>query len=258
MAKTALITGASSGIGLELAKYHASRKGDLVLVARREEELNALKEKLEKQYSIEVKVIVKDLSVSSAPQEIFDELQSEKITVDYLINNAGFGGYGKFHERELSDDLAMINVNIVALMALTRLFLPKMIEADFGKVMNVASTAAFMPGPLQSVYFATKAFVLSFSQAIAEEVSDTSVTVTTLCPGATKTEFAKVSNMESSPLFEKTATAEEVAREGYIAMLKGNLVEITEPSHEFQINWVLPFVPRKKILRRVFKMQQKK
>ncbi len=203
MSKTALITGASSGIGKELAIIHAQQGGNLVLVARRADKLNELKQTLESQHKVSVYVIAKDLTNANAPQEVYDEVQTQGITVDYLINNAGFGGRGKFHERSIEDDLAMINLNIVALTLLTKLFLPDFVKRNSGKILNTSSTASFMPGPLQAVYFATKTYVTFLSNAIAEELYDTNVTVTNLMPGATESEFAKTSGMEKQVYLNK-------------------------------------------------------
>jgi short-subunit dehydrogenase len=236
MKQVALITGASSGIGLEMAKIHAARGGDLILVARRQEELEKLKSELESQYKIEVLVIAKDLSVTNAAEWLYADIKNRNIAVDFLINNAGYGGHGKFIERDWIKDKAMINVNVVALVTLTRLFLDDMLARNSGKILNVSSVGGFLPGPLQAVYYATKGFVLSFSQAIANELKGTDVTITVLCPGATKTEFAQTANMEDVPgfhLFE--AKADDVARFGYEAMLnistgrKNPSMEIQDP-----------------------------
>lgn len=257
MNKVALITGASSGIGKELARIHAEKGGDLVLIARSQDKLISLKEELESQHSVKTKVIVKDLSKTHAPQEIYDQITAENIQVSYLINNAGFGGHGKFHERKWEQDMAMINLNIVALTALTRLFLPEMVERNQGKILNTSSTASFMPGPLQAVYFATKAYVTFFSNAIAEELFDTKITVTNLMPGATESEFAKTSGMEKSNLFDKTVSARSVAEDGYNAMLQGKLDVISglTPSQKLMIKMV-PFTPKKMLLKQVRQMQE--
>ena len=172
MKNVALITGASSGIGKELARIHASKNGDLVLVARREEELVALKTELEQTYKVAVEVFVCDLMRPHSAKEVFEFLQSKNIQVEILMNNAGLGGYGNFNERELSKELDMIQLNIVTLTELTHLILPQMVARKSGKILNTASTAGFMPGPLQTVYFATKAFVVSFTQGIAFELQD--------------------------------------------------------------------------------------
>lgn len=257
MSKTALITGASSGIGKELATIHANRGGDLILVARRKEKLEALKQELEEKYKINVVLIVKDLTQLDAPQEIYDEIKSKNIQVDYLINNAGFGGHGKFHERSLKDDLAMINLNVVALTLLTKLFLPEFVERNSGKILNVSSTASFMPGPLQAVYFATKSYVTFLSNAIAEELHDTKITVTNLMPGATETEFAKVSQMDKTDLFEKTVSAYSVALDGYNGLLEGKLdiVSGLKPMQKVMMR-MIPFTPKKMILKQVREMQE--
>jgi uncharacterized protein len=257
MKKTALITGASNGIGKELAIIHAKNKGDLVLVARRMNLLEELKTELEKQFGISVKLIAKDLSKREAAKEIYDEIKAEGIQIDYLINNAGFGGYGKFHERSAGDDLSMIDVNVVSSTMLSKYFLPDMVKRNSGKIMNVASTAAFMPGPLQAVYFATKAFVISLSQALADEVSDTNVTITALCPGATATGFAKKADIENTALFKKAASAESVALKGYNAMLKGKRVIITDGPQKFLIKFLIPFAPMKMVMKVTRKLQEK-
>ncbi|MFP4023499.1 MAG: SDR family NAD(P)-dependent oxidoreductase [Thiohalospira sp.] len=257
MKNVALITGASSGIGKELALIHADQKGDLVIVARRKEELESLKKEIEKKYKVDVKIIVKDLTRENAPSEIYNELQQDGIEVDYLINNAGFGGLGKFHEREWAKDESMIKLNIFALTSLTRLFLPDFVKRNRGRILNVSSTASLIPGPLQAVYYATKAYVTSFSNAIAEELYDTKVTVTALLPGATETEFGKISGMDKTSMFQSTASAREVAEDGYKAMMQGKLNKISGLS--FGQNLMMAFVnvtPTKMIIKQVRKMQE--
>jgi len=257
MKNVALITGASSGIGKELAFIHAKQKGDLVVVARRKEELESLKTEIEKKYNVEVKVIVKDLTQNNASQEIYNELKQDGVELEYLINNAGFGGIGKFHERDWTKDEAMINLNILALTALTRLFLPDFVERDSGRILNVSSTASLIPGPLQAVYYATKAYVTSFSNAIAEELHDTKVTVTALLPGATETEFGKISGMDKTSMFESTASARKVANDGYKAMMKGELNKISGlPFSQKLMMAFVPLVPNKMLLKQVRKMQE--
>lgn len=255
MKNVALITGASSGIGKELACIHASKNGDLVLVARREEELLALKTELEQTYKVAVEVFVCDLMRPHAASEVFEFVQSKNIQVEVLMNNAGLGGYGNFNERELSKELDMIQLNIVALTELTHLILPQMVARKSGKILNTASTAGFMPGPLQSVYFATKAFVVSFSQGIAFELQDKGITVTALCPGPVKTGFESAAGMSGSGLFEKSASASSTAMKGYRAMEKGKMIVITDGALKFTINWVLPLAPRKMVLKMIYKMQ---
>ena len=257
MKKVALITGASTGIGKELAHIHAEKGGDLIIVARSLDKLEKLKTDLESKYSIKVKTIAKDLSQTNAASEIYDIVKKDGIEIDYLINNAGFGGLGKFHERKMEEDLAMINLNIVALTALTRLFLPGFVKRNQGRVLNVSSTASFMPGPLQAVYYATKAYVTFFSNAIAEELHDTNVTVTNLMPGATETEFGRVSGMDKTAMFEKTASARTVAEDGYNGMMKGKLDVISglKFSQKLMMS-MIPFTPKKMILKQIRQMQE--
>lgn len=256
MSKTALITGASSGIGKELAIIHAQRGGNLVLVARRIEKLNELKLDIKKQYKVKVEVISKDLTQLNAPQEIYNEVKEKGIQIDYLINN-GMGGHGKFHERSLEEDLAMINLNVVALTLLTKLYLPGFVARNSGKVLNVSSTASFMPGPLQAVYFATKSYVTFLSNAIAEELYDTNITVTNLMPGATETEFAKVSKMDKTDLFENTVSAHSVALDGYNGMIEGKLDVISglKPMQKVMMR-MIPFTPKKMVLKQIRQMQE--
>ena len=184
MVKTALITGASGGIGLESAKIHAQQGDNVVLVARSLDKLDKIAEELSVQFGIKAHVIAVDLAEPNAAERIFEQTQALGIQVDYLINNAGLGGHGKFAERDLADEMHMVQINIIALMALTRLYLPAMLARQSGMILNVSSTASFMPDPNQAVYYTTKSFVTSFSQAVAQEVSGSGVTVTALCPGA--------------------------------------------------------------------------
>jgi short-subunit dehydrogenase len=256
----ALITGASSGIGKELAKIHASKGGDSILVARREDKLNALKEELETKYSVQAEVIVKDLTERAAAQEIYDELRQKGIVVTYLINNAGFGGRGYFHERPWEDDEAMIELNVLTLTALTRFFVPDMIQRNEGRILNVASTAGLVPGgPLQAVYYATKAYVVSFSQGLAGELLDmnSKVTVTALCPSATETEFGQKSGMDKTKGFSETASAAAVAEEGYEGMLKGEFVTVSGLPFAQKVTMsLIPLLPRKMVLKQVKQFQE--
>lgn len=255
---TALITGASNGIGLELAKVHASKGGDLVLVARNISKLGALKIELESQYKIKVYIIGKDLAQDNAAYEVYQETTAEKIQIDYLINNAGFGDFGMFVETDWIKELQMINLNITTLTHLTKLYLKDMVARRKGKIMNVASTAAFQSGPTMAVYYATKAFVLSFSEAIDNEVRDNGVTVTTLCPGATESGFQAAASMEESSLVKgkKLPTSKEVANYGYKAMMSGKTVAI----HGL-MNWIMAtsvrFTPRALVVKITRKIQDK-
>lgn len=246
---TALITGASGGIGLELARIHAAKGGDTVIVARSEPKLQALKLELEEQYKVKVTVITEDLSEPHAAQRIFAETEKQGLQIDILINNAGFGGHGLFHERDFSADNAMMQVNMIALTELTHRYLKGMVARNQGRILNVSSTASFMPGPLQAVYYATKAFVTSFTQAIAEELKSTGVTATALCPGAVATGFVEAGNLEGIDLWKNAKSARSVAECGYRAMERGQLVAFNEGALKFMLNWVVPLLPRKTVLK---------
>lgn len=256
---TALITGASSGIGREFARVHAENGCDLVLVALEGEMLEELKHELESQHSVRVLAIEIDLTRPDAPQEIFDIVHRAGIEIEFLFNNAGVGGYGKFHERDWAADLSMIQLNIVALTALTRLFLPDMIRRNRGRILNVSSTASLLPGPLQAVYFATKAFVSSFTNAVAEELYDTNITVTALLPGPTRTGFARNAGLEKTGIFKKTASPRSVASEGYAAMMAGrlNVFSGLSLSQRLMMEWIR-FTPRRILLRHARQMHQLK
>ena len=182
--------------------------------------------KLRDQYRVNIDVIVQDLSAAGAADRIFGQLGARPI--DYLVNNAGFGTHGPFAEAEVGSQLAMLQVNIVALTHLTRLILPGMLERGSGRIMNMASVAAFLPGPLMAVYYATKAYVLSFSEALASEIAGSGVTVTAVCPGPTKTEFQLRAGIAESPLFQRgVMTSPQVARIGYDAMMHGRRSVVT-------------------------------
>lgn len=259
MKNTALITGASSGIGLELAKIHAEKGGDLVLIARNESKLTELKNEFESKYKIEVYVLSKDLSLKDSPKEIYSELQKAGIQIELLINNAGFGGVGKFHDRNIEEDLSMIDLNVKSLTHLTHLFLNEMLANNSGRILNVSSTASLMPGPLQAVYFASKAFVASFSNALYQELKHTGISVTNLMPGATETDFGKVSGMDKTKLFDKTASARSVALAGYNGMMKGKMdVKAGLSFGQKMMLAFIPFTPKKMILKQVESMQQQK
>jgi short-subunit dehydrogenase len=257
--KVALVTGASSGIGKELARLHAKRGGDLVLVARSEGKLSELSAELTREHGCRVTVIAEDLSQPSAPKEVYDAVKAAGIGVDYLINNAGFGGRGAFHERRWEDDLSMIHLNVIALTALTRLFLPDLVARKSGRILNVSSTAGLMPGPLQAVYYATKAYVTSFSNAIAVELEGTGVTVTALLPGATETEFARVADLDKTPLFanNRNASPADVAKVGYEGMLRGEMDVLAGLTFgQKMMLAAVPFAPKKMLMRQVRTMQQ--
>jgi len=253
----ALITGASSGIGLELAKIHARQGGDLILVARSEDKLQQLKQQLEEQYSISVVVIVEDLSQNGAASRVFSQTQAMGLVIDVLINNAGFGGHGLFHTRNLDTEEAMMQVNMRALTSLTHIYLQGMVERRRGRILNVSSTASFVPGPLLAVYCATKAYVTSFSQAIAEEVAVYDITVTALCPGPVKTGFIEAADLTGVAIFDRSKSAKSVAECGYKAMMRGDLVVFNETKLKLLFNWVVPFLPRKLVLKSSRKAMEK-
>lgn len=259
MAKTVLITGASGGIGKEFAIIHAEKKGNLILVARSEGKLNTLKAELEAKHGIKAEVIVKDLNQPNAAKELYETVKNSGLEVDYLINNAGFGGLGNFHERNIKEDLAMIQLNVEVLTELTHYYLQDFTKKNAGKILNVSSTASLLPGPLQAVYFATKAYVTSFSNAISEELKGTGITVTNLMPGATETDFGKVSGMDKTVMFDKTASPRKVAQDGYNGMLKGKLDVISGLTFGQKVmNMMLPFIPKKVQLKQVKQMQTSK
>lgn len=258
MTQTALITGASNGIGLELAKIHARQGGNLVLVARSQDKLEQLAQELNRQHQVQVTVIAQDLSLPDAAQAIFEQTEQLGIQIDLLINNAGFGGHGRFFERELAQEQKMIQVNITTLTELTHLYLHGMVARRQGKILNVSSTASFLPGPLQAVYYATKAYVTSFSQAVAEEVREFGVTVTALCPGAVATGFVEAGNLQGVDAWKNAKTADEVAQYGYQAMMNGELVAINEAKLRWVSQWLLPFLPRKMLLKMSRLAMQKK
>jgi len=224
----ALVTGASFGIGEALAARLAAGGHDLVLVARTKERLEALAARLREQHGRTVHVVPADLSDPAAPEAVFDATRALGVEVDVLVNNAGFGSNGPFIEQDPSREAAMVQVNVTALMLLCRYFVPGMVARGRGRVLNIGSTAGFQPGPFMATYYATKAFVLSFSEALAHEVADSGVTVTCACPGATASEFATRSGNEDSRLFKqrKPASAEDVAEHAYEAMKRGDRVAV--------------------------------
>lgn len=243
--KTALVTGASSGIGAELARVHAAHGGDLVVLARRADRLEALKAELESTHRVSVQTLVRDLAQPNAPQRVYDEVKSRGIRIDYLINSAGFGYRGLFHEQDWERNEAIIQVNVVALAALTRLFLPEMVARRYGRILNVASMAGFVAGPLQAIYYASKAFVVSFSEAIANELAGTGVTVTALCPGPVETEFIERAGLQGVPSFVSGANARDVAECGYRAMLQGKTLIVPGLLNKLTTHGLLRISPRK-------------
>lgn len=242
--ETALVTGASSGIGLELARLFAADKCNLVLVARRRERLESLADQLRQQHGIKVTVAAQDLTQPAAPETLAQHLRDEGVTIDVLVNNAGFGAVGAFAQLPLDRQLEMVQLNVVTLTALTWRFLPEMVERGRGAILNVASTAAFQPSGNMSVYFATKAYVLSLSEGLSEELRGTGVTVTCLCPGPTATEFGVRSGVDQTLLFRLgTVSARYVALRGYRAFRRGEVVTIPGLISWF-VTFSLRFTPR--------------
>ena len=231
--RTVCVTGASSGIGLELAKVFAQHGHPIVLLARNAEKLEQLALELRSRANVRADVIATDLRQASAPAHIAEELRRRDLTVDILVNNAGFGLRGSYAELDLQQQLDMIQVNITAVAHLTRLLLPGMIQRNVGGVMNVASTAAFQAGPHMAIYYATKAFVLSFTEALHEELSGTNLRVTCLCPGPTRTGFAGTARMEGVKLFRSGGqSADLVARVGYAAFQENSAIAISGLKNE--------------------------
>ena len=232
---TALITGASGGIGYELAELFARDHHDLILVARSGDKLAQVAAELQA-HAVSIKTLSLDLAQPPAPNFLFDQLQREGTAVDILINNAGFGALGEFAQMRDEEIFGQIDLNITALTRLTKLFLPPMLARRSGRIMNVASTAGFQPGPLMAVYYATKAYVISFSEAIANELHDSGVTVTCLCPGATHTGFAKRAGNDQSRVFKHLGAmnADKVALDGYRAVMEGRTLAISGMH-----NWLL-------------------
>jgi short-subunit dehydrogenase len=253
-----LITGASSGIGLELAKCFAADKSNLILVARSTTALETLAAELRRQHQIEVHVITADLSRPESPQKIFDELTGRGVAVNVLVNNAGFGLHGGFAELPLARQLEIVQVNIAALVALTGLFLPAMIKQKRGGILNVGSVAGFLPGPNMAVYYASKAFVQSFSEALCEELRGTGVSVTNLCPGATETNFSQTARgyrTRKMPVAKMSAA--EVARAGHRAFRAGRCIKVTGLKNQV-VAQIPRILPRSAVRKAVGKVNQLK
>jgi uncharacterized protein len=226
MAQTGLVTGASSGIGKSIAEQLAKHGFDLIITARNTEELEAIAREWRQKYEVGVTAIHSDLAQIDGAQKLFDAVKARGLSVDYLVNNAGVGVFGRFREANLDEIVGMLRLNMVALTTLTKLFLEQVI-AGRGKIMNVASMAAFVPGPYMANYFATKAYVLSFSQALGEELKGTGVTVTALCPGVTQSNFFDQARMHHSRMVRKNLpTSDDVARAGFRAMQRGKAIYI--------------------------------
>lgn len=259
MSELALITGASSGIGRELAVVHAEHRGDLVLVARREARLADLADRLRGDHGVTVYVLDRDLSEPGAAAALVADLDRADLKPAILINNAGFGYWGRFHEQDLARNARMVRLNVTALMELTGLLLPRMVRHGRGRILNVGSTAGMVPGPRQAVYYATKAFVNSFSQALAAELQGTGVTVTVLCPGPTESEFAAAADLQDTRSFRgRRPSSREVAEYGYASMLRGKDLVV----HGWQMKTLmlvgLRVAPRRAVIRVVERLQSKR
>jgi len=248
--KYALVTGASSGIGYELAKLFAQDGKNIVVVARSQDRLEKLRTEIENKSGTKVIVLVKDLSNPVAPQEIFSDLEKKNINVDVLVNNAGFPVHGKFAETDLKEELDMIQVNVTALTHFTKLFMKKMVDNKSGSILNVASTAGFCPFPTFSVYAATKAYVLSFTEALANELQGTGVSVTCLCPGATDTRFYERGNAGEAKFAKtmKMMDAAKVASIGYTALKKRRTMVVAGLANSLSM-FGLRLLPRKRATR---------
>ncbi len=241
---TALITGASAGLGAEFAKLFAADKHDLLLVARRRDRLDALAAELTAAHGVKVHVVAVDLMDPAAPKVILDEVERLGLEVGFLVNNAGFGSNGNFWELDADRERGMVEVNVTALVVLTRALLPAMVKRGSGRVLNVGSTAGFQPGPFMAGYYATKAFVNSFTEALAFELKGTGVTATVSCPGATATEFAGVAGNDKTALFKAGAMgATEVATDAYRAMHAGQTVVVHGVRNKLSA-WSVGFSPR--------------
>jgi hypothetical protein len=256
MNKTVLITGGSSGIGYALARVFAENSYNLVLAAKTKEPLVKAAEDL-KSFGTKVEIVVIDLAKPESPTQLYSELHKRQISIDVLINNAGFASYGSFIENDLDWELNEMQVNMVTLTHLTKLFARDMVKRKHGKILNVASTAAFLPGPLMAVYYASKAYVLSFSEALAEELRDTGVSVSALCPGPTNTGFVKRAQLQQSKLFQgDIMQADDVAKAAFKGLMENQTVIIPGIKNQFIVG-AIKFVPRKFVPKVVKQMQAK-
>lgn len=257
MKKTALVTGASGGIGLELARIFAAHGHNVIIVARSKDKLQQLQTEL-KGKNVDVHLFVADLSNMQEVEALHAFVKQHNLQVDYLVNNAGFGEFGMFYETDWNKEAMMIDLNVKSLTYMTKLFLKDMLQRKQGRIMNVASTAAFVPGPTMAVYYATKAFVLSFSEAIANELENTGITVTALCPGATESGFQKAASLEESKLVKgkKLPTSAEVAQYGYDAIMNGTVVAIHGMKNKL-LATSIRFTPRALVRKIVRSLQNK-
>lgn len=249
--KTALITGSTGGLGRAFAHIHAARGGRLILSGRSLEKLISLKEELISRYGrLDIFLITADLSSAEGPQKVYDECRKKGILPDYLINNAGFGGLGKFTDRPAEKDQAMLAVNITAPTVLMKLFLPDFLKRGSGRILNISSTAALGPGPLQAMYFATKAYLTSLSNALWYEYKDTGITITALMPGAMDTGFAKAGGLEKTKMFSHSVDPRKAALDGYNGMLEGKINVISGlPGWQKPFVTLMPMMPKKALMK---------
>ena len=236
MAKTALITGATSGFGREFCKLFAQDGHDLIIVSRDRNALESVKDEVEKNHSVTVHPIAVDLGQPEGAEEVHLAVKAKGIEVDFLVNNAGIGEHGFFHETDWKKEFHMMQLNVVSLVYLTKLFLPKMIEKKEGRILNLASIVSLMPNPKMAVYAATKAFVLSFSESMANELKDTGVTITALLPGGSDTDFFDRAHAEDTRMYENTSLDDpyEVAKDGYEAMMSGSRRKVSGTQNKIQ------------------------
>lgn len=257
MSKTALITGASGGIGYELALLFAQDRYDCILIARSRDKLTELAARLESEFRVKTLVIAKDLSRPTAVDEIYEAVTAAPMQVDVLVNNAGFPVFGLFVETDLKVELEMLQVNVIALTALTKLFLKGMVQRRAGRILNLASTASFVPGPLMAVYYASKSYVLSFSEALTNELRGAGVTVTALAPGPTRTGFQKRGQLEDSRLVQgEIADAASVALAGYRGLMAGKTLVIPGFTNKL-VPWIARLSPRGAVTRVMHRMQER-
>ena len=253
--KTVLITGASSGIGKELAYVYAEKNYNLVLAARRKDRLEEIKEDIKNKHSVSVEIFDIDLSKLDSAEELYKKVSDKNIKVDVLINNAGFGMNGGFNDIDIDTEENMLVLNMITLTKLTRLFAQPMIKAGHGNIINIASTAAFQAVPKLAAYSASKAYVLNFSEAIAYELKDDNIKVTTICPGPTQSEFAQIAKMEDSP-YSKAPTSRELAEFTYKKMKEGKVTAIHGFKNSF-LAFSQRFIPRQAVISVGAKMMEK-
>ncbi|NLX03762.1 MAG: SDR family oxidoreductase [Phycisphaerae bacterium] len=255
--KSVLVTGASSGIGYELTRCFARDGYDLVLLARQVEALEKTAEEMHREFEVETRVLARDLSDPAASRQVHDRLAGDGVEIDVLVNNAGLGTYGRFAQTDLEKELAMIQVNVTALTGLSKLFLRDMLGRGRGRILNVGSMAGFQPGPLMAVYYATKAYVLSLTQALANEIAGSGVTVSVLCPGPTETDFTRRAGTGKVAMFQSSRAmdARTVARIGYRGLMRGKTIIIPKGGDRLLIQ-LERLLPRKTVTEIVRRFQE--